>query len=138
MSTDDRLYCLPDESCAEKTPSDVLDVWLVDADPGTHQLEVEEWTVHPPRYHLAEVDRLLDWLADDAADGEVSEGYADAVDRAIRESIVFDAADLLLGTLAACMRWREAAHHVATLRGTVEVDINGRAAEPAWTRTEET
>ena len=51
----DRLYCLPG---AETCYDDIATVWELDIEPFVDEHDdrttrlVEEWTVHPPRYHL--------------------------------------------------------------------------------------
>lgn len=133
--TGERLYGMPGAEWMYDDPADVVKDFARDVDMGGYEVTIEEWSVHPPRYHLPTAEDVIDWATEYAAGNEVSEGYGHASDAAKHPSVTV-AAGAFLDALAARITWREADRHVATLAGTVVVSGAGEADEPAWVRTE--
>lgn len=91
------LHTTP-ESCYE---SDVEDYYYDDCDQSELHLqppvEIEEWDVHPPEYHMPNADRLLEWIEEWTYDnGELMGDF----ELPIHEPTVKGAADILLATIA--------------------------------------
>lgn len=77
-------------------------------------MTVEEWTTHPPEYHLPTVEHLVEHILDVAADTETDEGWYDQANDAARTPAVFAIAEALRLTIAQGIRYRMAANQVAT------------------------
>ncbi|MCW2957167.1 MAG: hypothetical protein JWO69_2036 [Thermoleophilia bacterium] len=75
---------------------------------------VEEWTVHPPRYHLPDVYRVVEWLVETAADqGELDWDGAERLEKNADHPSVRDAAEALLDAMATRLNYRMADRRVA-------------------------
>lgn len=111
MVSGDRLFGLPH---AEVLHFDAATVYESEIDgqmEQDHPVEIEEWTVHPPRYHLPQVDRLLGWVEECAAeDGEIGEWF----DVSFQSDTTMAAAAALLDTIASEITWRMADSKVAS------------------------
>lgn len=105
MTERDRLYGLTGAEELWFDPADAVQNYIDSRyEDGPLDLTIEEWSVHPPRYHLPTVPTLLEWLDDWVADnGEVGDEcefeHTDAISAA---------ADALLDTIASTIRWRMA------------------------------
>lgn len=111
-ATDDRLYSAPGAEYMHFDPHEVLDTLIDD------EVEVEEWTVMPSRWHYPTVSHLLEWLADH----ETAEGWWESAYDATLNPEVIAAADALLETMASKITFRMAHKHVATLKYRWEGD----------------
>lgn len=109
----DRLYGLPGAEYLDTDPSSVYETHIEPYDaPGPDtKVEIEEWSVHPPLYHLPSAPALIEWLEDWVAEnGEISEDF----------EVHFDspgvrwAADTLLKAAAQQITWRMANEKLAS------------------------
>lgn len=74
---------------------------------------IEEWTVHPPRYHLPSAAGVVDWLVEHASDqGELTEDAAEDLQEKAQDAAITAAAEALLDALASRMRYRMADRRV--------------------------
>lgn len=127
-----RLYGVPH---AEALWNDPAAVYEQDIEPCLHGDEreprvIEEWTVHPPDYHLPSADRLVEWLVEWAADqGELDWDGAERLEKQAEHVTVTDAAEHLLAALAARITYRMAdrrvAEHVVTWNPQGEPLLDG-------------
>lgn len=78
----------------------------------TETVEIEVWTVRPPRDHLPSTAHLLEWIAE--SDYEVTEGWYDHALDATRHPDALNAAETLLDLIADNIDFRMADKHVAT------------------------
>lgn len=101
---------------------------------------IEEWTVHPPEYHLPSADRIVDWLVEQTGeDGEVDEGFFEHMENMAQRADVLVAAEALRSALAAQITYRMAdkrvAEHAITWDEAGEPLVNGKPmyvlAEPS-------
>lgn len=115
MTGPDRLYNL---AGADGPMSDSLaGVYEADIEPylelvGETQT-IEEWTVHPPSYHLPTVERLREWIIWEAID-ELTEEAGEAYERASKEPEVLAALAAALDLIADRVVVRMADKLVAT------------------------
>jgi hypothetical protein len=126
----DHLYGLPDAEWMRFDPSEIVEEYLTDADEDEPlAFTIEEWSVHTPRYHLPQVDRLLEWISEWASEnGETGE------DCEIGESApeVQAAAAALLDAVAATIYWRMADRKLRDLHVTGTHDNPLIDGEPVW------
>lgn len=121
MNDMDRLYGLPG---AEQLRFDIAEVYEteIDAyfdDPDRREWTVEEWTVAPARSHMVDVEGLLEWVDEWAAEcGEISEGFG----LPVKDADVVAAAEALLDLIASKVTWRMADRLVATHTITWDAD----------------
>lgn len=117
--TNDRLYGQPGDEHMHFDAESVLD--SCDKD----EVEIEEWTVRPPREHLPPVDHLLEWIAE--SDYDVTEEWWESARDAVAHEDVKALAEKLLETIAEHITYRMADRRVAvhTYRWVP-------AAEPAY------
>jgi len=73
----EHLYGLQFAEDLHFDPADVVQQWLDQSDEDeVPDFIIEEWSVHPPRYHLPSTERLLEWIAEwSVENGEVAEGF---------------------------------------------------------------
>lgn len=135
----DRLYGEPEAEELFADPGEVIAHALgyedPDPDDGPLLVQVEEWTVHPPRHHLPSAEMVRDWIAgwvDDGANSELSDptpfdrvlGFhsGDGVDPDVEA-----AAEHLLDVIASKVTWRQAdqlvARHAYRVRGTDDYEL---------------
>ena len=117
----DRLY---GTRGSETLYGDLVDVYQYDIEPyyeqsdtdlGTAAVEIEVYDVHPPRTHLPQVERLLEWIVEYASEmGEVDEGFHDQLDARMGDTAVRRAAEGFLDLIAFGVKYRMAADRVAT------------------------
>jgi hypothetical protein len=76
VTDDRRLYGLPEAEWMESDPSAVYESAEENFDSRPESFTIEEWSVHPPRYHLPTSDVLIGWIADWVADngGRIMDG----------------------------------------------------------------
>lgn len=78
------------------------------------RVEIEEWDVHPTRYHMPTADALLDWIAEwTVENGEVGEGFE--IDSATGAADVKAAAETLLDLMASKVTYTMARTHLRSL-----------------------
>jgi len=99
------LYGKPGDEHMHFDAQDVLD--SCDGD----EVEIEEWTVHPPRYHLPPAVNLLEWLAE--SDYDVTEEWWESASDAAADPEVVAAAEALLDAMASKITYRMADKRVA-------------------------
>jgi hypothetical protein len=86
---------------------------------------IEEWTVHPPCYHLPTAAAVVDWLVEYASDqGELTEDAAQHLQDKSQDASITEAAESLLSALASRMAYRMADRRVA--EHTITWDSEGR------------
>lgn len=75
-------------------------------------VEIEEWDVHPPEYHMPNADRLLEWIEEWTYDmGEIMGEF----ELPINEPEVKEAAETLLTTIASKTWFRMARNKLGSL-----------------------
>src|SRR5690606_12951366 len=97
---------------------------------------IEEWSVHPPQYHLPDADQILEWIGEYVADmGEWGE-YVEGWDRPLGDSEVKAATQALVDLIASKVGSRMANEHLRTLHVTPSDDPENPLldGEPAWQR----
>jgi hypothetical protein len=114
-----RLYGLP---FAEVMHFDAATVYeQVECDGASFPITIEEWSVHPPIYHVPSANRILDWLTEWIADnGEVFEDSYDQFEAATKKPDVVAAVENLRSVLASKITFRMAAHHLRDLVVTLD------------------
>ena len=132
----DKLYGLPFAEVLYFDPAEVVEKWLaVHDDDEPRYFEIEEWSVHPPIYHMPSVDSLLEWIGEWVMDnGEVCEDAPDWWDRALGDGEVGKTAEALLTLIASKVTGRMANKLLRTLQVTPSDDpenplIDG---DPTW------
>lgn len=75
-----RIYGTPGAEVLYDDPATVYEMdiepWVDEHDRRPRQ--IEEWSVHPPDYHLPDTTTILEWISEWVADnGEVTEGVYD-------------------------------------------------------------
>lgn len=109
-----RLYGPPDAESMDFDPdqaaTDYLAIW--DHEAG-ETFTIEEWTVHPPSYHLPDASALLDMI-DEASSDELSLGFGDCYIPATTGKVK-EITERFLAALAEQITWRQADRHVADL-----------------------
>lgn len=116
MTSLDRLYGLQGAEELHGTPEEVYELEIdPNYEPNPDQrVEIEEFDIHPPRYHLPDVERLLEWIAEWTEEmGEVSEGFN--IDSVITKAEVKSAAEVLLDSIAERITYRMANNHLRSL-----------------------
>ena len=115
---DERLYGTVG---AEHLQTDAATVYETDIEPWHEpspdlRIEIEEFDVHPARYHLPDADRLLEWVDEWACDmGDVDEFFGDRLRAVVAVDEVKQAAEALLDAVAAHMTYRMAKNHLRSL-----------------------
>ena len=114
MVSRDRLFGVPD---AENLHFDLasayeseIEPWIEDG--GRAPGVIEEWTVHPPEYHLPSAERIAEDIIENAAD-DTTEGYYDATAHIWKEADVLAAAEALRQVIASHITYRMADKKVA-------------------------
>lgn len=133
LSDDRRLFGVPYAEDLHDNPAAVYELQIEPYTDGHDRrpVVVEEWTVYPPKHHLRRAADIVDWLLECAAeDGEVTEGWSEAIDRHDRDPDVLAAAEALLDVLASKVRYRMAdrkvAEHTITWGADDEPLLDGR------------
>lgn len=122
-----RLYGVPD---AEHLFDDPAGAYELQVEPYADEHDrrprvIEEWTVHPPHYHLPSTHRVIEWLHEWASDqGELTEDASDHLERSIEHADVHAAAEALLDAVAARMTYWMADRRVA--EHTITWDDSGK------------
>lgn len=89
--------------------------------PEVREVVIEEWTVHPPQYHLPDAERIVEWVVEWAADGgEVAEGWGEDIVPSHPDLLA--AAEALRDAIAEKCGFRMADRLVARHTVTFEVD----------------
>lgn len=106
-----RLYCTPGAEECYFDPAaayeNQIEPWHEPAD--GDRREIEEWSVHPPEYHVPSADSIVDHLIDLIIDdGELGEGGCDQLVAAIRDADLLAAAEALRSTVASKLTYRMA------------------------------
>lgn len=137
MTTHDFLYGEPGDELMSSDPVDVFENWH-DADhPEPEPIVIEKWSVHSPASHLPDLDRVLDYVTEQAVDGNGDEAYDENWNQAAAEDDVRAAFRAALDLLASHVTYRMAdqkvGEHVITWAedGTVLLD-----GQPMATPTE--
>lgn len=99
-----------------------VDLWEAAEDVAAHidpgrEFVIEEWTTHPPAYHLPSPDRIAEWIIESA--DEVDSDWGEAVEH---DPDVIRAAQELLDVIELKVTYRMAADHVATHRFRATAD----------------
>ncbi len=126
----DYLYGLPGAEELAFDPESIIDQWLTDADENAPiDFVIEEWSVHPSRYHLPSPDSLIEWLEEQAMEngeiGDYCEVHASTPE--IRAM-----ADALLDAIAATIGWRMANNKLRDLHVTGTFEHPLLDGEPVW------
>lgn len=136
----DRLFGVPG---AENLHDDIAAAYEVQIEPWVDDHDrrprvIEEFTVHPPEYHVPPASHIVEWLVERIAeDGEVDEGYYEHLQRTVeKHPDVLAATEVLRATLAALVTYRMAdkrvAQHAITWDDAGEPLVNG---EPMYVRS---
>ncbi len=136
--TAQRLFGLPHD---EELWTNIADVWETGIEPNgewedepDRSWEIEEWTVHPPRYHLPTVDKtaewLIEWIGEDVAEnGMACEAWHDSYDRVVGPDCVWSLVGRILNDIAQTVTYRmaneKAAVHTLTLDADRQPLVNG-------------
>lgn len=120
----DRLYGIRD---AEELHDSIVDAYELHVEPSYEPEDgpcvIEEWTVHPPRYHLPSAPEIAAWLVDEAElNGDLTDEAGETLRRQLRHPEILTAADALLEALAARMTYRMADEMVAEHDVTFDAD----------------
>lgn len=123
--TEQRLYGVPG---AEEMYFDPYSCYESDIDGNFDVLNpqqsfvLEEWSVHPPEYHLPTADRILEWIDEYASDNEVTEGWSDNFP--LCDELVVEHTNSLIRLIASNITFRMAdekiAEHIVTWRDDEE------------------
>lgn len=126
---EDRLYGLPDAEWLEDDISTVWETYLDGDDEYDGPWIVEEWSTHPPSYHLPSARRVIDHIEEWAADNEVTcEGdYFNLTD-----TDILTAAQNLLDVIASKVTWRQSNELIATHTITLVDDEPHVDGEPMY------
>lgn len=135
QNSERRLYGLPGSEYLVFDPSEVVEQWLCDAeDDEPRVFVIEEFSVHPTRYHLPDADRLLEWINEwTCENGEVGEDMElDCGDE------VTAAVEALLDLIAAKVTWCMADKKLRELHVTPSDDPDNPLidGQPAWVSAE--
>jgi hypothetical protein len=120
-------------------PADVVQQWLDDTDPDVEtRFVIEEWSVHPPSYHLPSRDTLLERICEEAYDNEWGEDNEEW-EAAAREPDVKNAAQTLLDLIASKVSYRMADKHLRDLQVTPSDDPDNPLLDgvPTWSPSPE-
>lgn len=106
-----RLYGLEGDEHLFFDPAEVVERWIEDNDGCTEAFEIEEWSVHPPQYHMPHAVEILGWIGEwTCENGDIG----DDMDLPIKDVEVVAAAKALLDLIASKVTWRMADELVAT------------------------
>ena len=124
--SDERLYGAPDAEILYDDWADAADAALGWCDPSNGDpVTIEEWTVHPPSYHLPSAARVVEWVDEQVVlDGEISEPVYDDWESASTHPDVIAAFQAALDVMASKVSGRMANEKVATHEVTWDADGN--------------
>lgn len=131
----DRLYGTPGAEDMEFTLADAYEA-QVEPYADEHDRrprQIEEWTTQHPRSYLVDVETLVDWVAELAADNDTCEGTVDAIEDAGKGEDVRQAFEQALSLWADQVTYRQAESLVRTWAITWDADGNPLAdGEPIY------
>lgn len=112
-----RLYGLPHAEVLYFEPNSVYESEIEDqAEDYPDRVEIEEWSVHPPEYHLPKADDIIDWMTLWAAEnGEGDEAQYDQWQAVGTPPDVLAAAEALRTVVASKIEYRMANEHLRSL-----------------------
>lgn len=140
MTAPERLYGVPGAEILHTTIADAyeaqIDPWVDEHD--LRPRVIEEWSVHPPEYHLPSAERLLDWLVEQACeDGEVDEGFTECLENAVKRQDALVYADTLRKSLGSLVTYRMADDHLRDHQITWDDNGNPLAdGEPMYVKAD--
>lgn len=123
-----RLYGISDAEYLHTTPESCYETEIETYLYGEHPelclhppIEIEEWDVHPPEYHMPNADRLLEWIEEYSYDyGEIMGEF----ELPTSDPEVKKMAENLLFTIANKTWWRMARHKLGSLWVTWDEEGN--------------
>lgn len=122
----DRLYGTPGAEAMQFTLADAYEAqvepYADEHDRRPRQLE--EWTTVRPRLHLVDVETLVEWATEWAADNDVIEGTHEAIENAGKGEDVRQAFEQALSLWAEQITYRQAESLVRTWTITWDDDGN--------------
>lgn len=115
--TPQRLYGLPFAEVMHFDPATVYESEIEDqSEDYPERVEIEEWSVHPPEYHLPSADAVIEWMILWAAEnGEGDEGLFDSFQGVATTPEIRAAAEALRSTIGAQVKYRMADTHLRSL-----------------------
>lgn len=138
--TEQRLYGLPHAERLHFDPADVVQEWLDDRcdDDTERRFVIEEWSVHPPSYHLPSVATILERICEDAYDNEWGEDSETWENATLKQDDVRAAAQALRDLIASKVTYRMANKKLRDLHVTPSDDPDNPLLEgaPTWRKSD--
>lgn len=129
--SDKRLFGLVG---AETLHDSIDEVYELDIEPNwtldwPTQIEVEEWSTHPPTDHLPDSTLILDQIGSYTEDEEVDEGWYDDFLKASHDEVVLKLAESVIAELASKITYRMADK---VLGRHLLIVVDGGDGQPKW------